>query len=479
MKSFKKSLVVIGFLILLALQLMLSSFVFYFLDVNSQMAASHSDLMAAWESLLRVSQYFKGIVFALGFFVVFSFVFVYWLLSRHFIRPMQQILENASLKEEDFSPIVLKGSYLHYEVERLANAFNSLLERVRLQVEHAREKSKEAAAILESLNEGIIAFDKSAQVTFANRFAYSFLNLPSSLEGSSLLQVGSVDPHFLQISHDLVLHSLQTFEPISHVGAFHFKEMRFLDLIAIPMIHSGGAVLVVQDKTADHKILEMGKNFIANASHELRTPITIIRGFAETLQDAPHLSLQMRKEMVAKIVNTCGRLDNLVKSLLTIADVENGSKAKFRLCDFKMILEHCHHLFSMAHPTAEITLNHPSSPMWISADSDLLDLAVMNILENAVKYSQNTASIEIEIREKEGWLEVDFKDRGIGIPLEDLPHIFDRFYTVNKAHSRKLGGAGLGLSIVKTIVEKHQGKILVDSVLGQGTTFTLKFPSSV
>ncbi len=481
MKSFKYSLVVLGFLLFLSFHFLMSPFFFYFLNMEG---LYRNNLIVEWESLLRVATYLKGAIFIVGSLFFSAAFFVYWQLSRRFIRPMQQILDgifsHKEGREEDFSPIVLQGPYLHHEFEKLAGTFNSLIERVRSQVDHVTQQGKETQAILESLNEGVIAFDASAEVTFANRVAYSILGMTSpSLLGISLVQISSVNRQFLQSCHDLVLRALQTFEAVSCAKMFDLGEMRYLDLIALPMMHPGGAILVLQDKTADQKILEMGKNFVANASHELRTPITIIRGFAETLQDVPNLSLQKRKEIIEKIVSTCGRLDNLVKSLLTIADVENFSKKRFRLCDFKMVLDHCQHLLLMAHPTVRMTVDSPSHPMWILADSDLLDLAVMNILENAVKYSPETALIEIGVQQKEKWIEVEIKDHGMGIPREDLPHIFDRFYTVNKAHSRKLGGAGLGLSIVKTIIEKHQGKILAESVLGSGTVLTMKLPLGV
>ncbi len=112
----------------------------------------------------------------------------------------------------------------------------------------------------------------------------------------------------------------------------------------------------------------------------------------------------------------------------------------------------------------------------IAADSDLIDLAVINLLENAVKYSPAPAHIEMTLKRAGNEAQLSISDRGIGIPEADLPHIFDRFYTVDKARSRKSGGAGLGLSIVKTVMQKHRGHIAVVSQLGKGTTFTLSFP---
>jgi len=229
-------------------------------------------------------------------------------------------------------------------------------------------------------------------------------------------------------------------------------------------------------RRSEYKVIEMGKDFVANASHELRTPITIIRGFAETLQDLPEISQEMLAEITEKIVRTCIRLDKLVKSLLTLADIENLSRERMQEVNLVMLAENCERTLLTAHPNAHVKLHSEEGEVLIHAEGDLIELAILNLLENAVKYSQAPAEIEMKIERMGDEVQLKVIDRGIGMAQSDLPHIFDRFYTVNKARSRKLGGAGLGLSIVKTIIDKHSGKISVDSELGKGTTFTIIFP---
>lgn len=231
-----------------------------------------------------------------------------------------------------------------------------------------------------------------------------------------------------------------------------------------------------EQKTED-QIIEMGKAFIANASHELRTPITIIRGFAETLQDFPDLPEETRKMIIEKIVRTCGRLEKLVKSLLTLSDIEHLSEEAFRSYDLLKIAETCKNQLLIACPEVQIVICNKCPSSLVKVEPDLLELAVMNLLENAVRYSRGTAQIEITLRKLQSRIALEIADKGMGIPQDDLPLIFDRFYTVNKAHSRKLGGAGLGLSIVKTIVDKHKGECCVSSKLGKGSTFSLIFPN--
>jgi two-component system phosphate regulon sensor histidine kinase PhoR len=355
---------------------------------------------------------------------------------------------------------------------QLALCLNSLSERVHMHIQHAQEKDKEMEGILDSLNEGVIGFNIRSKVIFVNQVACKMLGVSRvAMIGRSLHSLESLDG-FLQKCHEIVLQALQTSESIIERWT---SNGAYFDLVASPLIHQEGAILVIQDKTSDYKVLEVGKNFIANASHELRTPITIVRGFAEMLQNVSQLSPQTMVDITNKIVRTCDRLDKLVKSLLTIADLEHFSESRFRICNLASLFESCKHLLLTAYPEVHLIIADIEE-VSVLGDFDLLDLAIMNLLENAVKYSPPPAHIEIAVRVIDSVVYISFQDCGIGIPDADLPHIFDRFYTVDKARSRKSGGAGLGLSLVKTIIEKHCGTIAVQSVLGQGTTFTIVLP---
>lgn len=225
-----------------------------------------------------------------------------------------------------------------------------------------------------------------------------------------------------------------------------------------------------------HSTLRREQDFIANASHELRTPITIIRGFAETLQDIPDLSKERLHEITEKIVRTCIRIDKLVKSLITLSDLDHISKDRMQVVDLVSLSEKCRDQLLFIYPHVEVDLRCEIKSAPVFAEVDLIEMALLNLLENAVKYSSGHAEIEITLKVIKDEVELSIKDHGIGIREKDLPHIFDRFYTVNKAHSRRFGGAGLGLSIVKNVIEKHQGKIGVQSELGKGTTFTIVLP---
>jgi signal transduction histidine kinase len=434
--------------------------------------------------LVFVALLFPFVHFEVGFLlygalILMLYSIMTWAIIHRLSRPIQQIID-AILpyqegREEYLPRIVLNRGG---EFSKLAFTLNSLTEKIQKQIANLTQQRKETEGILESLGEGVVALDTSATVTFANQVACRMLAVShNALVGAPLDQIKSSSEGLLKKCHELVLQVLQTSEPIVQTWTSGEGGNVYLDLTSAPLALQNGAILVIQDKTSDYKVLEMGKDFIANASHELRTPITIIRGYAETLQDLPELSSEMRRDITETIVRTSGRLDKLVNSLLTMADIENPSEDRIRTCDLVLLAENCKKQLMTAHPTVKIVMKSDSLHVPVAVDSDLLDLALMNLLENGVKYSSLPAEIEIGVKTLDGHVHLSVQDKGIGIPASDLPHIFDRFYTVDKARSRKSGGAGLGLSIVKTVLEKHKGRVMVTSELGLGSRFTLVLPA--
>ncbi len=330
-------------------------------------------------------------------------------------------------------------------------------------------RQKKSTAILDALMEGVITVDAKGVIQSINPVA---AKMTGAKQGSQL--------HFLEAhpKKELLERCAQVLQLACKEGRIVKEtialEKTYLDLIGIPF--KKGASLILQDKSSQHQVVEMGKDFIANASHEIRTPITIIKGFAETLQDLPSVSPKMLFEITEKIVRNCARIEALVQSLLTLSDIENVPESEFQLCDIGMLVDNCCYLLQTASPHIRVDIEKSTDPIEGVVDASLLELGLMNLLENGAKYSQAPVHLTIHLKESEKSVTIAVQDRGIGIPPEDLPHIFERFYTVDKARSRQLGGAGLGLSIVKTIVEKHAGTIAASSLLGQGTTFTLVLP---
>lgn len=419
-------------------------------------------------------------LFCLTALLVFTFLvlFVFHRLSKP-IQNIINVLRSYEVgKEEDIPQIVLPGGKGKDDFHVLADTINTLSGRIRSQIQSITEERNEKEAILESLGEGVIAVDAKMIVRYVNFIGSKMLGLPKRhllnkqfpQEGDKrLIPLIERCQNLLQACQDtggVITDSIS-------VGDLHKK---YIDLIAAPKSQGNGAIIVLQDKSSHYKVLEMGKDFVANASHELRTPITIIKGFAETLQDLPELTSEMLEDITEKIVRNCERMDTLVKNLLTLADLEHLPETRFRQCDLVTLVENCRHLVESVYKDALIAIEKNQEEINVEADPDILELAVMNLMDNAAKYSSGGAKINVSIMQDDEEAVLKISDNGIGIPETDMEHIFERFYTVNKAHSRRLGGAGLGLSIVKTIIERHDGTITVESTPGKGTTFTIHLP---
>ncbi len=418
------------------------------------------------------------------FFTLIGLIFLYggfsWVIVQKITRPLQRILlatrPYREGKMEFLSQIFLSSSE-EKDFEPLAETFNSLSEKIQGQIQALFLQHQENQSILESLNEGVISVNEEGRVIYANQIALQFFGQKKErvlFEKLEKLKKG--DPSVLLEECEKLYTICHEEKSISSKLITLQKGSKiYVNLVALPK--KEGVILVLQDRTADFRVVQMGKEFIANASHEIRTPITVIRGFAETLYEHPELPESTRVEIVKKMVRTSDRLNTILQSLLTLNDVENLTSSHFVECDLKTIIHDCKDLLSSLHKRVQFYIDLPEN-LFIQGEVGLLQLAFMNILENGIKYSEKPAVIFLKAREEEGVISFFIEDKGIGIPKEDITYIFERFYRVDKARSRKLGGLGLGLSIVKNIVEKHGGTISVYSQENKGTQFRLQFPSS-
>lgn len=417
----------------------------------------------------------------IGILMLSLFSFLVWFIIHYFTAPVRKILGTIrpyQMGIEEHIPHIEFGSSLGQKDEfgQLAETLNSLSSRIELQISSLIQEKNEKDAILESLIEGVVAVDESLTVSYMNHTAEVFLNIPESkLVGSSFQLANQPE------CEQLIIQAQAKKEPLSTILKPKRGQKKFFDAVAAPRGKGEqGAILVLQDKTGLHKVVELGRDFIANASHELKTPITIIRGFAETLHDHPDLSQEVNREITSKIVSNCQRMDTLVKNLLTLAAVDEGlPRSRLRKCDIEDLIGQARNTVLSVHRTANIEVKTiGEEPFYLQLDSDLFMQALINLLENAAKYSRPPAHVIVTIDKRKEHFIITVADKGQGIPSEDLDRIFERFFAVDKSHSRSLGGSGLGLSIVERIIEKHQGKIEVESEVGKGTTFTITLPTT-
>ncbi len=413
---------------------------------------------------------------------IFLYSIILWWGGSRLLRPLLDITHAirpyAMSKTEVLMPIPTQRRMVP-ECKYLAVTINSLLEKVKDSSRNFAEERNEKEAILETLIEGVVTIDAAGIVRSVNHTAAHMLSVPRRQMIGKSFMPPETHPRIelFKSCHAIIKLAFEKGNVVTDSTSVGDTPKVYLDLIAVPKPFHTGTILVLQDKSSQQKVVEMGKDFIANASHELRTPITIIKGFAETLQDLPSVSVPMLNEITEKIVRNCHRMDTLVKNLLTLSDIEYVPDSRFYPCDVVALADNCRHLLLTLSPSTRVDIEKSHDKIMIEADQDLLELALMNLLENGIKYSNPPAHLTIYLKQQGDEVLFAIQDRGIGIPPNDVPHVFERFYTVNKAHTRRLGGAGLGLSIVKTIIEKHEGTVDVASVLDQGTTFTFNIPT--
>jgi two-component system phosphate regulon sensor histidine kinase PhoR len=428
-------------------------------------------------------QYIKEILhdfefgfFALSILILLLFSLMTWFAIHYLTRPINRIIKAVKPYQEGTETSlpaidIGKGSP-NDEFNKLAMTLNTLSEKIQSHIDSLTDERNEKETILESLVEGVIAVDVDMQVTYSNMMALKLINAHHTD------YLGKPFSEFKQeLCSRLLEECQQEHKPLTDtLQIYREGNKMFLDVVAAPKKDNAGAILVLQDKTSHYKIMEMRRDFIANASHELKTPITVIKGFAEALHDNPELPLDTQREVTSKIVRNCNRMSALIKDLLTLADIENIPISRMSACNVADLSERCRSMLLEVYPDSLVRIIPTKADIELFADMDLLELAIFNLIENAAKYSNRPADIRIMIDETSTDVIIEISDKGIGIPKADIEHIFDRFYTVDKAHSQKMGGSGLGLSIVKTIVEKHYGTISLASEVGKGSTFTIRMP---
>ena len=253
-------------------------------------------------------------------------------------------------------------------------------------------------------------------------------------------------------------------------------EDRSFSIRLIPFPKWNDFICVIKDASDHEKMLHMGKEFVGNASHELRTPITIIKGFTEMLLDSDEIDSFMQKSILEKMSASCLRMEHLVNHLLRLTDLENSDLEGVIAVDIHSLIEDVSYQVLSIYPEFRIEHLRTDEDIYALVDAGLIELVMTNLFKNAVKYSREEKVIIVQVEIVADEIYIQIKDKGIGVSKKNLEKIFNRFYTVDKAHCRKLGGAGLGLSIVKLIVEKHGGKIYATSQLGVSSTIHLHLP---
>ena len=366
------------------------------------------------------------------------------------------------------------------ELGQLLQNFNLMTDRVQEQIDQISVENQRLESILNNMGEGVLLVNDASEITYANPAAVTMLSLPEMYVGRALIEINRI-PELQAL--------LSEAEQTSTVA---FAEIRLANLqeseaevTIVPVAAKSEYVIVIHDVSHVRQLERIRADFVANVSHELRTPLTTIQGYAETLLNSDSKKGKKRKEFIVKILNHSTRLTRLVSDLLELARLESGDvELTMTPCSLSAFYEQIMDVFEPVLEESNMVLKWdiPDDLPQVNVDHQLFMQVFVNLIDNAIKYTPDGGEIEItaEIRttaiETADELVVHIKDSGIGIPLESQSRVFERFYRVDKGRARKMGGTGLGLAITKHILLCHNGRIWLESELGQGTVFHFALP---
>lgn len=395
-----------------------------------------------------------------------------WWLQRQLSRAAPGLVESAEhLESGDFSYRIEISPQT--ELGRLGRFLNQIAVQAQDQIQNLTTQRQHLLTLVSSMREGVLVTDVEGFVELANPAFRRLFGIGEEVDGLTPLEI-TRQPEL----ENLIVETLTTGEPQSAEIELQGNPTRNVALSTTNLGGGVGAVVVARDITEVVLLGKMRSDFVANVSHELKTPLTAIRGYAETLRYGEIDDEDTAKRFLDRVLQQCARLQALLEDLLTLSRLENlevhSERTQVRLDE---LLEECLYSIRPQASEKELELDVEAQPMLtIDADRDPLERLVINLLDNAVKYNRRGGSVTVRLDEQDGEVVLVVTDSGIGIPANALNRVFERFYRVDKGRSRDEGGTGLGLAIVKHVAQLHGGHVEVESRLGVGSVFRVHLP---
>ncbi len=456
-RSFKLKLILSYAFVILAS----FGFIAFFLDKNLEQNS-------LWQ--VRKTIIF-GLLFALGFaFILGSFV------AGATISPIKRMI-NISRKysQGDFSRRIIRQP--KDEIGELAATLNKMAQDIEDKIKEIEAQNQKLTAIFSSMIEGVIVVDGQSYIISVNPAIEKIFGiLKKDAEGKIFLQAirnNDID--------EIISAALKNKKPLSREITLAYPVRRIFEVNAAAIFTNGaisGCLVVIHDITEIRRLEVVRSDFVANVSHELKTPLTSIKGFVETLLEGALEDKENNRNFLRIIMEHADRLNVLVDDLLSLAHLESKEitieKKEFNL---RGQLEEVIFGFSSQLKKKNVEIeNELAENILLTADKNRIQQVFTNLIDNAIKFNKENGSVRVYGQESDNNLKIFVEDTGVGIPEKDIPRIFERFYRVDKARSRALGGTGLGLSIVKHIVELHNGSVGVESTEGFGSKFWFILP---
>ena len=414
--------------------------------------------------------------------ILLGFILIVTLLllenRRDNIRLKQINQKVKDLIAGDYSQVLdMQGSS---EITNITNNLNDLSEVIRLTQENLEQESKRLHSILSYMTDGVLATNRRGKITMINDMAKKQLGVQKEdVLNKSILEL-------LKIEDEYELRDLITQIPELMIdsqdanGEYLSLRVRFA-LIRRESGFISGLVAVLHDTTEQEKEERERRLFVSNVSHELRTPLTSVKSYLEALDEGA-LSEPVAPDFIKVSLDETNRMMRMVTDLLHLSRIDNAtSHLDVELINFTAFITFILNRFdkmrgSDEEKKYELVRDYPITSVWIEIDTDKMTQVIDNILNNAIKYSPDGGKITVTMKTTDDQMILSISDQGLGIPKQDLPRIFDRFYRVDRARSRAQGGTGLGLSIAKEIIKQHKGFIWAKSEYGKGSTFTIVLP---
>ena len=419
---------------------------------------------------------FIFILILIGFIMLVTFLLLESRRDNIRLRQLNQKVKD--LIAGDYSQVLdMQGSS---EITNITNNLNDLSEVIRLTQENLEQESKRLHSILAYMTDGVLATNRRGQITMINDMAKRQLGV----ERDDALNQNILE--LLKIEEEYELRDLITQSPELMIysqnvnGEYISLRVRFA-LIRRESGFISGLVAVLHDTTEQEKEERERRLFVSNVSHELRTPLTSVKSYLEALDEGA-LTEPVAPDFIKVSLDETNRMMRMVTDLLHLSRIDNEtSHLDVELINFTAFITFILNRFDKMRSQDdekkyELVRDYPINSVWIEIDTDKMTQVIDNILNNAIKYSPDGGKITVSMKTTDDQMILSISDQGLGIPKEDLPKIFDRFYRVDKARSRAQGGTGLGLAIAKEIVKQHNGFIWAKSEYGKGSTFTIVLP---
>lgn len=401
-----------------------------------------------------------------------------WWIAQQIVEPVETLTRAAdAIADGDYStPIALSRND---ELGRLAEALDRMRSEIAGRLSEAREAAQRIDTVLGSMDQGVIAIGANRAVLLANTTARRMLEITiRSVQGAPLAEV-LPDPRLRKAALHVLRERTSQRLTLERDGAVQ----RVLGVQAAPMPGNPcpGVVLVLQDETELRRLESLRQDFVANVSHELKTPLSSIKAYAETLSHGAINDPQHNQRFVARIEEQADRLHQLILDLLRLARLESGEQSfDIGAVPISKVVEAClvDHRNAAEAKSIHLHCELPDPQTKVRADEEGLRQILDNLVDNAVKYTPAGGTVKVRASREGNTVHLEVQDTGIGIPRQLQPRVFERFFRVDKARSRELGGTGLGLSIVKHLAQSFGGSVSVQSQPGQGTTFTVELPAA-